>query len=381
VESSEAVKMKKYFFFICLGLNAVLWMEELPKLIKIKTFENGTENMMLGLGINSNYGTPGPADICVLKNGNIIILDDENNRILCFDYNFKFLNKFEYNDITLKYLLSNDNRIVIRGSLENSINMLVLNEEFKKTLECARYKYDGSNMNYIFNNDSIYYFNYSAKSAESKYYALKQTPTGIEVLDNDAVIRSFEVVNTNFRRIIFNQKGELIFEGKLMTPFIESRFLTTPVQNGNTLSTVWGEIRIYDQNDLLIKKFSLASIKDDEYTFPHNFDENGYVYTLGKDFINKKINVYKIGPFNELIAKFPQQNNIVTANNINVRVRKEGNTTSDILTYLNNGDLIQLLDISEKRDTIEGRSYYWYKVKLKNELIGWVFGVYIDIDK
>lgn len=61
-----------------------------------------------------------------------------------------------------------------------------------------------------------------------------------------------------------------------------------------------------------------------------------------------------------------------------VRVRKEPIiSTKNIITSLNYGDKVIVIERSKSCEVIEGRRNYWYKVELKDGTTGWVFGQYL----
>lgn len=68
-----------------------------------------------------------------------------------------------------------------------------------------------------------------------------------------------------------------------------------------------------------------------------------------------------------------------TLNDNRVRLRTEPNLTSQTVTHLDFGYQVKIKDKSEEPQTIDGESWYWYKVESKGYPDGWVYGKYLDI--
>ncbi len=68
-----------------------------------------------------------------------------------------------------------------------------------------------------------------------------------------------------------------------------------------------------------------------------------------------------------------------TVNDNRVRLRTEPNLTSQTVTYLDFGYQVKIKDKSEEPQTIDGESWYWYKVESEGYPDGWVYGKYLDI--
>jgi len=61
-----------------------------------------------------------------------------------------------------------------------------------------------------------------------------------------------------------------------------------------------------------------------------------------------------------------------------VRVRKKPTISKrNIITSLNYGDKVIVIEKSKHCEEIEGRKNYWYKVELKDGTTGWIFGQYL----
>ena len=62
-------------------------------------------------------------------------------------------------------------------------------------------------------------------------------------------------------------------------------------------------------------------------------------------------------------------------------MRTKPNLSSDTWGYLNTGDAVTIKDKSSELFTIDGESWYWYKVDHPNYPDGWVYGKYVDIEE
>jgi hypothetical protein len=65
---------------------------------------------------------------------------------------------------------------------------------------------------------------------------------------------------------------------------------------------------------------------------------------------------------------------IVNANK--VRIREKPSINSNILSVVNKGDVIFILDRSDRAEIIDAMDEYWFKVKFEN-ISGWIYGYYI----
>jgi uncharacterized protein YgiM (DUF1202 family) len=61
-----------------------------------------------------------------------------------------------------------------------------------------------------------------------------------------------------------------------------------------------------------------------------------------------------------------------------LRVREEPTNSSTVLSHVRMGALVEVLTKSDKMETVERESNYWYRVDYQG-LKGWVFGSYIEI--
>ena len=61
-----------------------------------------------------------------------------------------------------------------------------------------------------------------------------------------------------------------------------------------------------------------------------------------------------------------------------LRVREEPSNTAVVLSHVRLAALVEVLTKSDKTDTVERETNYWYRVDYQG-LKGWVFGSYIEI--
>jgi hypothetical protein len=66
-------------------------------------------------------------------------------------------------------------------------------------------------------------------------------------------------------------------------------------------------------------------------------------------------------------------------NDDRVRVRASPDLSGGILGYLNRGDRVEILDIEQEVQKIDGEEASWYSVRTDNDVSGWMFGAYVDI--
>lgn len=66
-------------------------------------------------------------------------------------------------------------------------------------------------------------------------------------------------------------------------------------------------------------------------------------------------------------------------NDDKVRFRKEANLSCETIKLLNKSECLEILDVSEKTETIGEDSYPWIYVKDDNGKTGYVYGKYLDV--
>ena len=61
-----------------------------------------------------------------------------------------------------------------------------------------------------------------------------------------------------------------------------------------------------------------------------------------------------------------------------LRVREEPSNQATVLSHIRMGALVEVLTKSDKEETLESESAFWYRIDYQG-LKGWVFGTYIEI--
>ena len=68
-------------------------------------------------------------------------------------------------------------------------------------------------------------------------------------------------------------------------------------------------------------------------------------------------------------------------NDSRVRLRSSPDLSGKTLALLSKSDALKIIDRSEEKYTIDGESWYWYKVETDDYPDGWIYGKYVDIEK
>jgi hypothetical protein len=61
-----------------------------------------------------------------------------------------------------------------------------------------------------------------------------------------------------------------------------------------------------------------------------------------------------------------------------LRVRDAASNHATVLSHIRMGAVMEVLTKSEKEDTVESETAYWYRIDYQG-LRGWVFGSYIEL--
>jgi hypothetical protein len=70
-----------------------------------------------------------------------------------------------------------------------------------------------------------------------------------------------------------------------------------------------------------------------------------------------------------------------TLNNSNVRLRENPNQEAQTLRLMNKGEKVTAIDRSGLREKIGQVSDWWYQVQTSDNLMGWIYGQYLDLDE
>lgn len=82
---------------------------------------------------------------------------------------------------------------------------------------------------------------------------------------------------------------------------------------------------------------------------------------------------------NNLTYKWTAERN-ATLNDSRVRLREDPNLTCETWDFLSAGEKVQIIDRSEEKFVLDCESWYWYQVETKENLHGWIYGKYLDIE-
>lgn len=172
--------------------------------------------------------------------------------------------------------------------------------------------------------------------------------------------------------------------GKNITPTDEwnSKFKDYYKKIYNTFSDQNFEWQYIPKKKLQITKDNIDYIN--KYTFylvkEKNVSKNGikekYSYLLF-DSIFSSVDYLGI----RLVRTASQKENNIFASIIEnrVRLRTEPNLQSETICFLNKNDEVTILKKSSTLEKIDNKSNYWYKIKLKNDTVGWAYGEYVNV--
>lgn len=69
---------------------------------------------------------------------------------------------------------------------------------------------------------------------------------------------------------------------------------------------------------------------------------------------------------------------VARLNDSRVRLRSGPDVSADVLGLVDRGTVVAILDSSVSVANINGTSSHWFKVRLRDGLVGWLFGAYLD---
>lgn len=106
-----------------------------------------------------------------------------------------------------------------------------------------------------------------------------------------------------------------------------------------------------------------------EYTFPITKSQIESNLTDGKDELHSVREIESVATCSALVI----------ADNLRIRTSPGIDSSIDIIGKLNKFDEVELIGCTESSQTIEGLTAPWFKVRLKDNLEGWVFGGFVKI--
>jgi hypothetical protein len=104
-------------------------------------------------------------------------------------------------------------------------------------------------------------------------------------------------------------------------------------------------------------------------------------YIAWTNYENARIDRGYLNVYDVLIDEV--QNNELTGliNDSNVRIRKNPSLDGEVIGKLVKETAVKILGKTELQSRIQDQTSYWYQLELLDGTIGWVFGVYIDIER
>jgi hypothetical protein len=103
---------------------------------------------------------------------------------------------------------------------------------------------------------------------------------------------------------------------------------------------------------------------------------DGYIYYLHASYENNAVELFKIGPYEELRLGYLGQQGIINDNRVNLR--NTPTIKSDIIQKLERGTIVRILDGTKNEEIVNGFSSIWYRVSLWDHTQGWVFGQFLN---
>ena len=61
-----------------------------------------------------------------------------------------------------------------------------------------------------------------------------------------------------------------------------------------------------------------------------------------------------------------------------VRVRSDHNTSASVLATMNKGTAFNIVSTSDRKETVQDKTDFWYKIVTENNVTGWVFGAFVS---
>ncbi len=223
----------------------------------------------------------------------------------------------------------------------------------------------------VFTSNVFYHNNYSNLTFADQYTAIKLK------FKNEYNIQPHTVSNNKGLKI-FEELGCLYFSGakyneKNSTD--EWNTETISVKDGKTSGGI--EYTLETQSVRLPKSADAKNCTRFIF-YVYNFDVN---QCAKLKFISYSENYQNdLTEFLEIVdsIEFPVEHKGIM-NDSQVRIRSKAGLKSEILGVLNKGDKVTVIGRSEKKEVIDGKEAYWYKIKLADNTFGWIFGAYVDL--
>ena len=181
------------------------------------------------------------------------------------------------------------------------------------------------------------------------------------------------IKSTDFSFLLVNENGG--YGGKITN----NRGVWTYSYGSSYVSTTVSSYRIEDDVvyiSYLVGYFNLYGEPSyrgyrypKEYTFPITKTQIESNLTVGED------KLYSIKE-TETVSTC---NALVIADNLRIRESPSIASSTNIIGKLNKFDEVELIGCTESSQTIDGLTFPWFKVRLKDNSKGWVFGGFVKI--
>jgi hypothetical protein len=108
-------------------------------------------------------------------------------------------------------------------------------------------------------------------------------------------------------------------------------------------------------------------------------------YTLGWPHVAPNGDVFYLGRSSQWVSLYRVRNvwdrtfEVGVLSDRNVRVRRDPDTSAEIIVLLDKGVQLAVVGQTEERQTISGQTAPWLKVRLADAQEGWIFGAFVEI--
>ncbi|MCG8569467.1 MAG: SH3 domain-containing protein, partial [Spirochaetes bacterium] len=191
------------------------------------------------------------------------------------------------------------------------------------------------------------------------------------------------------------------FDYKNLKPVLFFRYFDD-VRNANEY-TLKIENNDFSKNRILfeytLETYGLVKDIPESFTAEYYYNEENEIIIFGglyfEEFMKNYLNYHSLEKlFADLMVNYqlffriynqPIIKKVINKNKItgfstgrNIRIRSSYGNDFKIIDVLDIGEEVQIIDISENKHHLYYEYDYWYKIKTRSGIIGWVFGFYIS---
>lgn len=383
--------------FVSLGflLCSLVTVEVFPESVLVEpeivhTFSVGSLPNQLGKigGSSVNTDAPpisGPQGIRFLSNGDLVILDNINRRLVRYSSDFSVLSSTPVS--VWLYQLSLDKgkavgwyagdsslgKPFVADLTTNPPSLLEVNSSKLKSPNYSLLAIVESLLIFQYETGELFAVNLADKSQQlkfvgdqeiKKFLASRREPS-YEVIGN-TVTRDGQILSHESRSV-FSFFGKQDFASQ---PF-------EALANGNYVFSSSDHVWVFGKQGQLLVDFGFPAHFEGMIGGPVS-SPDGYVYFL--DFENAdSIQLFRVGQFSGLKLDYNGKGG--TINDDSVNLREASSTKSIAVAKLNKNTQVRILAQTDKPETIAGRTGVWYRVRLWDQTEGWVFGAFLDVKK